>query len=85
MKITKERLQTYPLKKLYFMFLRPEKLNMESLPLLVSLMYEARFIDVYRSATNPDEERFSELPKLKDKKHKDELFTLIRRIKEQQK
>lgn len=76
--MTHER--TYSLEKLYHKFLKQKNIPIEKLPIFVSKLYQAGFIDVFRSPEDPDVERYSETEKLRDRRHADELFSIVQSL-----
>ena len=74
-------IRTFRLDRLYHQFLKPHDLSLDHLPILVSKLFEHEFIDLFQVDVGSDEERYSETDKLSSKKHKKELFNLIRSLK----
>lgn len=74
--------RTFRLDRLYHQFLKPKGLSLDLLPRLVSTLYEARFIDLYTSE-DLETERYTELPKLLNRQHKDELFKIIQKLSDE--
>lgn len=73
--------RTFALSRLYHQFLKPEQIPLEKLHFLDAALYDHGFIEILRSETNPDDERYSETEKLTSRQHRDELFKLIGRLK----
>lgn len=73
--------KTFRIDRLYHQFLKPKGIAMEKLPFLVSQLYEAEFIEVFRDPKDPDLERYLETEKLTSRKHRDELFKIIQGLK----
>lgn len=73
--------RTFNIERLYHQFLKSSGISRDKLPILISKLYEHRFIDLYRSETELELERYSELEKLLNGQHRDELFKLVQSIK----
>ena len=71
--------RTFRLDRLYFQFLKPKSIPLEKLPLLVTKLYEAGFIELNHNFG--DTERYSENEKLTNRQHRDELFKIIEGLK----
>jgi hypothetical protein len=73
--------RTFKLDRLYHQFLKPKGIELLQLPFLVSKLYEAGFIEVWRDGydhkTDSYIERYSETEKLTSRQHRDELFKII--------
>lgn len=73
--------RTFRLDRLYHQFLKPKGILIDQLPILVTKLYEAGFIEVFHDELNPSLERYSETEKLTNRKHGDELFKIIGTLK----
>ena len=70
-----EPVRTFRTDRLYHQFLKPKSISLEKLPLLVTKLYEAQFIELYHNFG--DDERYSETEKLTGRENRDELFKII--------
>lgn len=77
--------RTFRLDRLHHKFLKPNNISIEKLPFLVSKLYEAGFIEVWKDGydhiSNTYIERYSETEKLTSRKYKNELFKIIGSLK----
>lgn len=74
-------MKTKPLAQLYHQFLKPKDIPQDKLPLLVTQLYEAQFIELYHTNELPDVEVYVETLKLTNGKHRNELFKIIQQLK----
>lgn len=72
---------TYRIDRLYHRFLKPEGIGIDKLHFLATALFDHGFIEIVRSETNPDDERYYETEKLTSRQHRDELFKIIGRLK----
>lgn len=70
--------RTFRTERLYHQFLKPKGIELEKLPLLVTKLYEAQFIELYHNFG--DDERYSETEKLTGREHRDELFKIVSKL-----
>ncbi|HZX13686.1 MAG TPA: hypothetical protein VFF49_04725 [Thermodesulfobacteriota bacterium] len=70
--------RTFRTDRLYHQFLKPKSISLEKLPLLVTKLSEAQFIELHHNFG--DGERYSETEKLTGRKHRDELFKILQSL-----
>lgn len=70
--------KTFRTDRLYHMFLKPNRIELDQLPFLITRLYEAGFIDLIK---RDDFERYIPNPKLTSLEHAKELFSIIERLK----